>query len=136
MWNKLKYSVQRFMAGRYGVDRLGIHILWVCIVLNILSLFLVKQSVYLNILSDILIFYDLYRTLSKNFAKRNMENTRYLDFLTRVRRGGKVIVKNCKDRQYHYYLCPKCAQIVRVPRGRGKIEIHCPSCGTTFDRKS
>ena len=37
---------------------------------------------------------------------------------------------------YHYYRCPKCRQKLRVPRGRGRIQISCPRCGTQFIKKS
>ena len=35
-----------------------------------------------------------------------------------------------------YYRCPKCRQKLRVPRGRGRIQISCPRCGTQFIKKS
>ena len=136
MWSKFKYKVQRFMIGRYGVDTLGMHILWFCVALSVLSLFFRKQSPFLYILMDVLTFYELYRALSKNHGKRNRENTLYLDCLTRVKRSYKVFKNNLTDKQYHYYLCPKCAQMIRIPKGRGKITIHCPNCRHSFDRKS
>lgn len=136
MWNKIKYSLQRFMLGRYGVDKFGLHILWFIIAMNLISIFTGKYAVYLRGFTDLLFIYEMYRTLSKNFVKRSIENTKYLDFLTRVKRRWKVTKNNVHDKQYHYYLCPKCAQIVRVPRGRGKIEIHCPNCRHTFEKRS
>ena len=36
----------------------------------------------------------------------------------------------------HLYRCPKCRQKLRVPRGRGRIQISCPRCGTQFIKKS
>ena len=35
-----------------------------------------------------------------------------------------------------YFSCPHCRQQVRVPKGRGKISITCPKCGTQFIKKS
>ena len=32
--------------------------------------------------------------------------------------------------------CPQCRQKLRVPRGRGRIQISCPRCGTQFIKKS
>lgn len=37
---------------------------------------------------------------------------------------------------YAYYKCPSCGQRLRVPKGRGKIEIRCPRCSTTFVKKT
>ncbi len=39
-------------------------------------------------------------------------------------------------RYYRFYNCPNCNQKVRVPKGRGKIEITCPKCHTSFIRKT
>ena len=40
------------------------------------------------------------------------------------------------DREHRIFRCPSCDQRVRVPRGRGKIEITCPRCGQTFVKRS
>ena len=39
-------------------------------------------------------------------------------------------------RQYKYFLCPQCAQRLRVPRGKGKIRVTCTHCGNVFEMKS
>ncbi len=31
-----------------------------------------------------------------------------------------------------YYMCSKCHQQIRVPKGKGKIEIRCPKCSNRF----
>ena len=59
--------------------------------------------------------------------------------LSIARLDGKV--RGLKDqwanrKLYHYYRCPKCRQKLRVPRGRGRIQISCPRCGTQFIKKS
>ena len=35
-----------------------------------------------------------------------------------------------------HFRCPKCHQKVRVPRGKGKIQITCPKCGEKFIKKT
>ena len=44
--------------------------------------------------------------------------------------------RSLNRKQYHYYRCPQCRQKLRVPRGRGRIQISCPRCGTQFIKKS
>lgn len=137
MLNKLMVRFRRFMYGRYGVDKFGIHMLWACVAMNVISMFLPRSiSMYVMFVVDAVLLYQLYRTFSRNIVKRSIENTKYLTFLTRVKRTYRVMKLNLKDRQYHYFLCPECAQMVRVPRGRGKVEIHCPNCRKSFERKA
>ena len=40
------------------------------------------------------------------------------------------------DREHRIFRCPKCDQRVRVPRGRGRIEITCPRCAHKFIKRS
>ena len=35
--------------------------------------------------------------------------------------------------EYHHFLCPGCGQKLRVPRGRGRVMVHCPRCGRDFE---
>ena len=42
-----------------------------------------------------------------------------------------------QDRKYFkFFKCPACRQKIRVPRGKGKIEITCPRCGDRFIKKT
>ena len=43
-----------------------------------------------------------------------------------------------KDERANFrrFECPNCSQTLRVPRGKGKIRIHCPKCGTDFVKKT
>ena len=72
-----------------------------------------------------LMFWAIFRSLSRNTYKRYQENRKYLQ-----------IVERSKDREHRYFDCPKCRQTVRVPRGKGKIAISCPRCREKFVRKS
>ena len=40
------------------------------------------------------------------------------------------------DREHRYFKCPNCGQQMRVPRGKGRITVHCRSCGAVFEEKS
>ena len=108
------------MTGRYGSDKLNMWILGLAVICCVIALFatgLPLVYLVLNTLSYVLMFWAIFRTLSRNTYKRYRENRRFLMLLERV-----------KDRQHKHFNCPKCRQPVRVPRGKGKIAITCPKC--------
>ena len=124
---KVSYSLRRFMEGRYGNDKLNNAILGCALVMVILALFIRNPLINLILhgVSYALMFWSIFRTLSRNTYKRYQENRNFLKVLDRVR-----------DREHRYFECPKCRQTVRVPRGKGKIAITCPRCREKFVKKS
>jgi len=124
---KIAYAYRRFMEGRYGTDRLNMTILTTGLVLCIVSMFfrIPAVNLTLTLLSYVLMFWAIFRTLSRNTYKRYQENRKYLQIFDRL-----------KDREHRYFDCPKCRQLVRVPRGKGKIAITCPRCREKFVKKT
>lgn len=124
---KISAYLRHFMLGRYGTDKLNMAILGAGVVLSLLSMFVVAPmpDCILTALSYGLMFWAIFRTLSRNTYKRYQENRKYLRFLERV-----------KDREHRYFDCPRCHQPVRVPRGKGKIAITCPKCKEKFVKKT
>ena len=124
---KIIYGLSRFMAGRYGTDKLNMVILgagfFVCIVCIFVRVPIV--NLVLTLLSYGLMFWALFRSLSRNTYKRYEENRRFMRLVDRI-----------KDREHRYYSCPRCRQSVRVPRGKGKIAITCPKCKEKFIKKT
>lgn len=132
-WN-LRDKLQRFMWGRYGNDRLNQFLMVIAIVLMVLSLFGVPYVYLFSILLLVLIYW---RMFSRNTAKRAAENQRYTAWEWKVRSRFSRWKNRMKDlRTHHIYKCPNCKQKIRVPRGRGRIAIRCPKCGTEFIKKS
>ena len=116
---KLSAQLRNFMAGRYGTDRLNMVILSVGLVASLLSVMIkfAPVNLVLFVLSYGMMFWAIFRTLSRNTYKRYQENRKFLQLTGRL-----------KDREHRYFDCPKCRQMVRVPRGKGKISITCPRC--------
>lgn len=118
---------RQFMTGRYGTDRLNIVILCAGLFASLVSSLL--QGSIIGIIawavSYALMIWAIWRCLSKNINKRYQENRRFMLMLDRFR-----------DRNNRYFICPKCRQTVRVPRGKGKILITCPRCKEKFERKT
>ena len=135
MLDKIKNSLYRFMAGRYGTDSLNNFLLFAAIAVMLINM-LTLPSPFVNLLADALIFLSLFRTLSRNIWKRQKENIKYMELTRPVRSRFSLIKKNASDKEHKYFSCPHCHQTVRVPRGHGKIEITCPRCKSTFERKS
>lgn len=124
---RMALSVQRFFAGRYGVDKLNLAILIVGLVFCILGSFFnnwVLRAVC-SLISYVTLILAMYRCFSKNTYKRYQENRRFLLKLDAL-----------KDRDNRYFTCPKCHQTVRVPKGKGKIAITCPKCREKFIKKT
>ena len=124
---RMAASLRNFMSGRYGTDRLNMAILCAGLVSSILSMMIARQPLNLIFwaLSYGLMIWAIVRSLSRNTYKRYQENRRFLQFFDRL-----------KDREHRYFDCPKCRQMVRVPRGKGKISITCPRCREKFVRKT
>ena len=126
--------MMQFMQGRYGADQMGQMLSAVSMVFLIISLFSRNQAWFL--LAVIGIVYNYFRMFSKNISKRYAENQKYLT-MTGIRRKLASWKSQLAQRKiYHIYRCPGCKQKIRVPRGRGKIEIRCPKCNTRFVKKS
>lgn len=120
-------GMRSFMAGRYGTDRLNMTILGAGLAASFLSVFTSnpKLDLLFVALSYGLMIWAICRSLSRNTYKRYQENRKFLQFFDRL-----------KDRDHRYFDCPKCRQMVRVPRGKGKISITCPKCREKFVRKT
>ena len=124
---KIGLWIRNFMTGRYGVDKLSTVTLWTAVAVMLVSMFipLVLVKLILMVVYYTLMGWAIFRCLSRNTYKRYQENRRFLLMLDRI-----------KDRQNKYFDCPKCRQLVRVPRGKGKVSISCPICKEKFIRKT
>ena len=127
LFTGLTVSINRFMDGRNGTDRLNMAILMAGLAASLLSVLIPVQPFNLIfwILSYVLMIWAIFRCLSRNTYKRYLENRKFLQLWDRL-----------KDREHRYFSCPKCRQTVRVPRGRGKIAITCPKCREKFTKKT
>ncbi len=124
---QLMAKFQQFMIGRYGNDQFTLFLTVSGLVCSILSNF--RPLGFLYLISLILIFYGVFRTLSKNYEKRRKELNWYLRVSEKPKAEIKILMSQIRDRKTHrYYRCKSCKTVMRVPKGRGKIEITCPKC--------
>jgi DNA-directed RNA polymerase subunit RPC12/RpoP len=123
------------MAGRYGPDHLNGALVIIALVISVVSS--ITAFPVLMYLSYLLLLVAAFRMLSRNIRKRRAENDRFLRYWWPIRQKIKAFFSNLKNRKTHMlYKCPSCSNLLRVPRGRGKIQITCPKCGERFIRKT
>lgn len=135
----MKDKLNKFMQGRYGADQLSRFTIGVALVSILAAALLRKYAIgqLLDLLGLAAIIYTYFRMLSRNIQKRYAENQKYLSMTQNIRlRFAKE--KNLMEQRktHHIYTCPGCGQKIRIPRGKGKIEIECPKCHLKFIKRS
>lgn len=125
----------RLMEGRHGVDYYSRFLSIAACILLVLSIFL--DSTLLWVAALFLLILSYFRIFSKNEYKRAEENRRYLTLRSRVTsKFYSWKQRRSQGKDYRFFSCPDCHAKVRVPKGKGKIQITCPKCGIAFVRKS
>lgn len=131
----MKDKFLRFMQGRYGTDQFSKAMMIVGVVVMLIASIFPNNIVYL--LSLLLIIVSYTRIFSKNYQKRYKENQWFLKHFSFVYHLIPDLKRKLnQNKQYHIYKCPSCKQKMRIPRGKGKIEIRCKKCGKQFIKKS
>lgn len=129
----------RMMAGRNGMDAFNRFLSVVWLVLFILS-FLVRNqrlTAGLSFLPLALLIYIYFRAFSRNIYRRQQENGAYLRRRYQVTSAWDGMRDRWAQRKdYRFFKCPSCHARLRVPRGKGKLNIVCRKCGTSFQRRT
>lgn len=132
---QLAQKLQQFMVGRYGNDEFTLFLSIAGLILGLLANF--KYLGFLYYIGAILIFFGLFRTLSKNYNARRKELNWYLLWSAKPKSEIKLLINRIQERETHkYFKCKKCKAVLRVPKGRGKIEITCPKCRAKVIKKT
>ena len=131
----MREKLMRFMQGRNGMDELGQALNIGVLVFLVLSIFTGWSVFY--ILGLGLMIYMYFRIFSKNWTKRSAENQWYLRKSYAVRTWFDKKKKMWQLKKTHkIFKCPTCKQKIKVPKGKGKIEIRCTKCDTKFIKRS
>ena len=103
----MRQRIQSFMRNRYGMDDLNFALMFLYFIIWLFNLFFRNQIVsYIILMLIVIIFF--------NIIKRNLSR---------------------KDNHY-YAICRNCRQTLRLPKGKGNIEVTCPKCGYHFDKRT
>lgn len=140
--NKFTQWLQNIIRQSNGVDELSTFLLKTGTILGIIGLLF--NSTIIVWLAFILIIFMYGRTFMKNRHKFYQQNRKYHQIRNNIINyfnGQRDILERKKERldqrkTYRFYKCPKCGQKVRVPKGKGKIAITCPSCAEKFVKKT
>lgn len=129
----MKERFRQFMTGRYGADQLSRFIMG-CGIATLL-LYMILGGTLWYYLTILLLVWNYFRTMSRNYNKRYQENLKFLQIRDQVF-GRFHKNRAAKDKYHKVYACPCCKQKVRVPKGKGKISITCPKCLTEFTKNT
>ncbi|MFR8052739.1 MAG: hypothetical protein ACLU86_10120 [Negativibacillus massiliensis] len=125
----------KLMYGRYGTDVLGFFMLILVLILDVIFTFTGWDILYL--FSFLLAVWCIWRIFSRNISRRYAENQKFMQVFSPVQNMIVSKISGARDLKTHrHFRCPSCKQKIRVPRGRGKIQITCPKCGQEFIKKS
>lgn len=134
-FTRLGNTIRYFMQGCYGMDKLGSFLLIVGLSLSFLSC--IRPLSFFAIPSFVLIVWAYVRCFSKNFNKRQRELVKYLGIRKKISERYSLLKRIRSERKTHkFFKCRVCRAQLRVPRGKGKIEITCPKCRTKIIKKT
>ncbi len=133
----IRRFLYNFMQGRNGFDDLTKFVWILTIVFLFLSFLPGIFGFVCSFIVFALIIYTWWRVCSRNVYKRSQENARYLARTAALRtklRDSRVRFSMRKE--YKFFTCPTCHTRLRVPRGKGKLQITCSKCGNRFSGKT
>jgi len=123
------------MSGRYGPDHLNIAMIIASLVLSLLHGIIGFSPVMY--LSYLILALALFRMLSRNIPRRRAENDKFIRYWWPIRTKAVRTIANIKHRSdFKFFSCPGCSNTLRVPKGKGKLQITCPKCGERFIKKT
>lgn len=139
--NMFREDMRYVMSRRCGLDELNNFIMLIGFIFVIIALFTHKWIFVL--FGAIFVTLCYMRVFSTNIDKRKTENDVYMRYMGNVVRSAdyiKLIVKmkirSIRDKEYIYFVCSSCKQVIRVPKGKNKVSVRCPKCGATFVKRT
>ncbi len=135
MFYRLRNSLMRFMAGRYGTDKLNNVLFWTYMVLWVAQMFFRRGIVgwVLSILGTVIAVVLIWRTLSRNIPRRQAENERFIRVWTPIAAWFRQQFTRLRDiRRWRYRTCPYCSARLRLPIRRGRRTVTCSRCNSQF----
>ena len=131
LWEKFKNKLAYWLQGRYGSDELNNALYISFIILWLISL-ITKKSLFYWI-GVVALGYSVFRYMSRDHLKRSNERLWFLKQIDEVKKWFRLQKMRWDYRKTHkFYRCKQCGKTIRVPKGKGQIEITCPNCKNKF----
>ena len=138
----IRRKIAQLMIGRYGstgIDKFGIFLLIVALLLNFIAMFFsgFVVTAVLRAAQILLTLYFFFRLFSRNFAARRKENRAFTEVWGNVKKWFKLQFNRLKDiKHYRYRKCPSCKAVLKLPAKKGEHTVRCPRCGERFGVKN
>ena len=122
----------------YGFYGMSSFLLFISVILNLVTGMWPSQAVNnFNLISYLPLLGCIFRVFSRNHERRAHENECFLKLARPL--CENIIEKReeqAEAKLFRFFKCPVCKQKLRVPKGKGKVEITCPKCGNKFIKKA
>lgn len=120
------------MQGRYGImDSLNKFLISCGLILIFLTIFI--HAGWLNLLGLLFLIATYWRVFSRKIYQRARENGKFQQWTTWLTKPISRRYQEWQQRkQYRFFTCKNCHQRIRIPKGKGKIQITCPTCRHQF----
>ncbi|TVP90978.1 hypothetical protein [Alkalibacterium sp.] len=124
-----------YMNGRYGYDEFSKFLIILGLIFGIISNF--AGGLWVSAIGIAIIAFGVLRIVSKEKNNRYKELTKYLAIKHKIQHVYRKYNNRWVQRKaYKFVKCPNCKQKLRIPRGKKKLKVTCPSCKQSFIRKS
>lgn len=130
----MKEKISKYLSNAYGYDMFSKHLYYVGLAVFVIGI--VTNNGILKVMSLFFFSVSLVRTLSNNRSARLRELAKYKRIIRGIVVRYNVTKANLKDKQYKHLVCKKCYKQLRVPRGRGEMEVTCNNCRNKMNAKS
>ena len=119
------------MIGRYGPDHLGVAMILLSFAFSLTHA--ITRMAFFMVMSYLIAGLAFFRMLSRNVTRRRAENDRFIRYWWPIKSKIARFWSNLKQRKSHkFFKCPSCRNTLRVPKGKGKLQVTCPKCGERF----
>lgn len=145
LWQKyltmIRQDIKEAMSRRNGLDELSNLLMLLGFVFIVVALF--SKKWIFTLIGAVFVIICYIRVFSKKVEKRKKENDFYMKYMGNVvKKCGyiklciKMKIRSMQDKEYVYFVCSQCGQIIRIPKGKNKISIRCPKCSQTFIKRT